>query len=681
MTKIYKYDVFISHSRTNGYFARALAGRLRELDFRVWIPGRLALDGSNRIMKAMEDSAVCVLLFSNDGESPWTDKAIWSAISNRIYRSDGKFRVIPILFQAAPELESTDLITKLTGYWSNPLQQRGSFVRFGCTVTEDAVRHLVLRIRGVKDSEPSWKETLKDEVKLRARHLISVDWRNWANKFGQNSLGPEFKWQIQLDPDRARSSQLARPSDESLLKAQVQQGRDRSFRSVRSRLKEPRQEESTREPLRLSRNRDDLITKAQWVVMPPGCEIQDRNMHVVENPYSTISSGCEDRNSAGLVGHFFPVCSSCEEITFSFEIKEKKCQEEIDKTLQKSFLSELIENDQVNVIDTFGCYLSAYCDVLQSHNSTLPSHSETQSGRYFIALSKLRTDESRYLFPSFLRDLLRCCQQHAVRESHLIRWEPLNYDVGDLVDSCNESMTPHTKYKSKIVNENRGSGGAYAANKIIVDMSGGNAPQHGLCGKDPTTVDRSSAYMARYIGKNIVATSITDKCQVQLACAIGVAKPASGNVHTCESERIGEVQTYGLVHKHFSGMIMGIGRSTGAIASLGDRIKVTIKEAASDGVMKKGTVTDAVIVRTRKEVRRRDGTYVRFDQNAAVLIKEDGTPIGTRVFGPATRELSDTNYMKIVVPDSKPDSFDSVKERLSHFLGLCTGEKIDQLPR
>src|SRR6266478_4644462 len=91
-------------------------------------------------------------------------------------------------------------------------------------------------------------------------------------------------------------------------------------------------------------------------------------------------------------------------------------------------------------------------------------------------------------------------------------------------------------------------------------------------------------------------------------------------------------------------MIMGIGGATGAIAGLGDRIKVTVKEASPDGTIKK----DAVIVRTRKEVRRRDGTYIRFDQNAAVLIKEDGTPIGTRVFGPVARELRDKNYMKIV---------------------------------
>src|ERR671932_2625366 len=95
-------------------------------------------------------------------------------------------------------------------------------------------------------------------------------------------------------------------------------------------------------------------------------------------------------------------------------------------------------------------------------------------------------------------------------------------------------------------------------------------------------------------------------------------------------------------------MIMPIGGSTGKIASLGDKIKVTVKEAAPDGAVKKGTVHNAVIVRTAKEVRRKDGTYIRFDQNACVLIKPDDTPIGTRVFGPVARELRDRNFMKIV---------------------------------
>jgi len=96
-------------------------------------------------------------------------------------------------------------------------------------------------------------------------------------------------------------------------------------------------------------------------------------------------------------------------------------------------------------------------------------------------------------------------------------------------------------------------------------------------------------------------------------------------------------------------MIQAIGGSTKASrASLGDKIKVTVKEAAPDGAVKKGTVHNAVIVRTVKEVRRKDGTYIRFDQNACVLIKADDTPIGTRVFGPVARELRDRNFMKIV---------------------------------
>lgn len=95
-------------------------------------------------------------------------------------------------------------------------------------------------------------------------------------------------------------------------------------------------------------------------------------------------------------------------------------------------------------------------------------------------------------------------------------------------------------------------------------------------------------------------------------------------------------------------MIMPIGGSTSKIARLGDKIKVTVKEAAPDGAAKKGKVYNAVIVRTRKEVRRKDGSYIRFDENAAVLIKDDGSPIGTRVFGPVARELREKNFMKIV---------------------------------
>jgi large subunit ribosomal protein L14 len=94
--------------------------------------------------------------------------------------------------------------------------------------------------------------------------------------------------------------------------------------------------------------------------------------------------------------------------------------------------------------------------------------------------------------------------------------------------------------------------------------------------------------------------------------------------------------------------ILPVGGSAGLIATLGDVITATVKEAVPDSAVKKGQVVHAVVVRTRKEVRRRDGTYIRFDDNAAVLIKPDGEPMGTRVFGPVARELRDKKFMKIV---------------------------------
>ena len=84
------------------------------------------------------------------------------------------------------------------------------------------------------------------------------------------------------------------------------------------------------------------------------------------------------------------------------------------------------------------------------------------------------------------------------------------------------------------------------------------------------------------------------------------------------------------------------------MASLGDVITANVKEAAPDGTVKKGQVGKAVIVRTRKEYRRKDGTYIRFDDNAAVLINDQKEPIGTRVFGPVSRELRERNFLKIV---------------------------------
>jgi len=90
-----------------------------------------------------------------------------------------------------------------------------------------------------------------------------------------------------------------------------------------------------------------------------------------------------------------------------------------------------------------------------------------------------------------------------------------------------------------------------------------------------------------------------------------------------------------------------LGGSRRRYASLGDEIVVSVKEATPGGV-KKGIVSKAVIVRTRKEVRRRDGSYIRFDDNAVVLLNSAGEPRGTRIFGPVARELRERDFMRIV---------------------------------
>ena len=83
-------------------------------------------------------------------------------------------------------------------------------------------------------------------------------------------------------------------------------------------------------------------------------------------------------------------------------------------------------------------------------------------------------------------------------------------------------------------------------------------------------------------------------------------------------------------------------------ASVGDKIVVTVKSAMPSGAVKKGSVAKAVIVRTRKEVRRADGSYIRFDDNACVILNQAGEMRGTRIFGPVARELRENNFMKIV---------------------------------
>ena len=91
-----------------------------------------------------------------------------------------------------------------------------------------------------------------------------------------------------------------------------------------------------------------------------------------------------------------------------------------------------------------------------------------------------------------------------------------------------------------------------------------------------------------------------------------------------------------------------LGGSKRKYASIGDVIVASVRKAAPGGQVKKGDVVKAVVVRTAKPVRRADGTYVRFDENAAVLIKDDRNPTGTRIFGPVARELRDRAYMKIL---------------------------------
>ena len=91
-----------------------------------------------------------------------------------------------------------------------------------------------------------------------------------------------------------------------------------------------------------------------------------------------------------------------------------------------------------------------------------------------------------------------------------------------------------------------------------------------------------------------------------------------------------------------------LGGSKRKFGNIGDVIVASVRKAAPGGPVKKGEVVKAVIVRTKRGIRREDGTYVRFDENAAVIIKEDRNPRGTRIFGPVARELRDRDYMKIL---------------------------------
>ncbi|WP_441001429.1 50S ribosomal protein L14 [Fodinibius sp. SL11] len=91
-----------------------------------------------------------------------------------------------------------------------------------------------------------------------------------------------------------------------------------------------------------------------------------------------------------------------------------------------------------------------------------------------------------------------------------------------------------------------------------------------------------------------------------------------------------------------------LGASKRRYARIGDVISCSVKTAIPGGNVKKGEVVNAVVVRTKKEIRRRDGSYIRFDENAAVIINKESEPVGTRIFGPVARELRERNYMRIV---------------------------------
>lgn len=95
-------------------------------------------------------------------------------------------------------------------------------------------------------------------------------------------------------------------------------------------------------------------------------------------------------------------------------------------------------------------------------------------------------------------------------------------------------------------------------------------------------------------------------------------------------------------------VIRVLGGTKKRYAGIGDKVVVTVKQALSSSNMKKGTVSKAVVVRTKKEVRRKDGTYIRFEENAVVLLNNNNEPRGTRIFGPVARELREKQFMKIV---------------------------------
>ena len=143
----------------------------------------------------------------------------------------------------------------------------------------------------------------------------------------------------------------------------------------------------------------------------------------------------------------------------------------------------------------------------------------------------------------------------------------------------------------------------------------------------------------------ILGRSVAQGREAGVASALGIC--VGSIFHTCAAA-LGLSAILATSALAFGAIKMLGGSTAGRYAGIGDVITASVKEASPDGTVKKGAVVKAVIVRTVKEHRRRDGSYIKFDDNAAVLINDQNEPVGTRVFGPVARELRERKFMKII---------------------------------
>ena len=175
--------------------------------------------------------------------------------------------------------------------------------------------------------------------------------------------------------------------------------------------------------------------------------------------------------------------------------------------------------------------------------------------------------------------------------------------------------------------------------------------RHGLYGK---TERRTSKFVAHdenntaKIGDRVAIVESRPLSKRKRWVVTRVVRPARGGIGAIMIQMRSILDVADNSGARKIAIINPIGGSTGRYARLGDIVTASVKEAIPDGTVKKGQVVKAVIVRTVKEQRRKDGSYIRFDRNAAVLINDQREPIGTRVFGPVARELRERRFMKII---------------------------------